>query len=82
MEFTKSDVIQAKNLLFAIKKGKYELDGEEVMAFGQMMTWLAKLITTIETNIVSTATSESAITFPLPTALPSPITKPKKEKKP
>lgn len=43
MEFTKQDLIQCSNLIKALKKGSFTLEGLEVIALSQAMSWLSKL---------------------------------------
>lgn len=43
MEFTKQDLAQCDNLIKALKKGTFQLEGMEVLALAQAMSWLSKL---------------------------------------
>jgi len=43
LEVTKSDLIRCENLVKAIKRGEFKLEGEEVMALSQAITWAANL---------------------------------------
>ena len=40
MKFDKRDLSQCNNLILALKKAKFELDGMEVLAFADMMKWV------------------------------------------
>ena len=42
-KWNKSDLIQAGNILVALKKAKYEVQGEEILAFGQAVRWISIL---------------------------------------
>lgn len=59
--FDQKDLLQAENLMRVLKNGKWELQFEEVLAFGQMTHWLASLTLRIkddlrtQANIVSSA---------------------------
>lgn len=58
IEFTKADLNKVINVMAALKRGKYEVDGEEVLAFAQSFAWLSQLAdkikTQLETPIVAT----------------------------
>lgn len=43
MEFTKQDLVQCDNLIKALKKGTFQLEGIEVLALAQAMQWLGKM---------------------------------------
>jgi len=43
MQFTKQDLVQCQNLIKALKKGAFTLEGMEVLALAQAMQWLGKL---------------------------------------
>jgi hypothetical protein len=48
MKFTKQDLAQSRNMLKALGKGRWELDGMEIMAFHQMMQWFSFIQKNIE----------------------------------
>jgi len=50
MEFTKQDLVQCENLIKALKKGTFQLEGVEVLALAQAMTWLGKLQAVLAAN--------------------------------
>ena len=52
MKFTKDDIAQGKNLLKAISKGKWDLDGMEILAFGNMFRWFGNLQQKIEAELL------------------------------
>lgn len=43
MEFTKQDLTQCENLIKALKKGSFTLEGMEVLALAQAMSWIGQL---------------------------------------
>lgn len=43
MEVTKTDLVRATVALTALRRGKYELQGDEVLAFSQAFNWLTEL---------------------------------------
>ena len=53
MEVTATDAARLKVLLTALKRGKYDLEGEEVLAFAQMFHWASELAVRISTALVS-----------------------------
>lgn len=44
MEVTKVDIARAENVIRALKRGKFEVEGEEILAFAQSFAWLGELI--------------------------------------
>lgn len=51
MEVTKLDLTRADNLIKMLKRGKYELEGEEVLGFAQTFHWVATLKLKIEDEL-------------------------------
>ena len=51
MKFTKQDLAPSRNMLKALGKGKWELEGMEIMAFAQMMNWFASIQKAIEQDV-------------------------------
>ena len=49
--FTQNDSVQCWNLVRALKKGKFELDGEEIIAFSKMFQWVSNLCLLIDTDV-------------------------------
>jgi hypothetical protein len=43
IEVSATDVTRLKVILAAMKKGKWELEGEEVLAFAQGFSWAAEM---------------------------------------
>jgi len=41
IEFTKTDLARMDTVMKALKRGKYELEGEEVLAFAQAFAWVS-----------------------------------------
>lgn len=50
-KWTQSDLNQAHNILVALKKAKYEVQGEEILAFGQAVRWISMLHDEIEASL-------------------------------
>lgn len=51
IEFTKVDLARLENVIKAVKRGKYELEGEEILAFAQSFAWLSALFDKIQSDI-------------------------------
>lgn len=51
MEVNKTDLTRCQTALAALKRGKYELDGVELMAVAQAITWLSTLHDKMKTEI-------------------------------
>lgn len=51
IEFTKGDLHKIVNVMAALKKGKYEVEGEEILAFAQSFAWLSQLADKIKVEI-------------------------------
>jgi hypothetical protein len=43
LEVTKTDLLRCENLVKAVKRGEFKLEGEEVMALSQSIAWAANL---------------------------------------
>jgi len=48
VKFEKRDVVQCENLIRALKKAKFDLDGMEVLAFAEVMRWVNALYNRIQ----------------------------------
>jgi len=51
MKYTKSDLLRAENLIKIIKRGKYELDGMEALAFSQACAWFNGIVEEIKAEV-------------------------------
>ena len=51
MDFTKVDLVHAENLIRALKKAKFDLDGMEVLAFAELFKWVNKLFYGIQKEV-------------------------------
>lgn len=69
MEFTKTDLARLETVMKILKRGKYELEGEEVLAFAQAFHWVSATFDKIREHL----------TTPPPVVKPAPL-EPKKEK--
>lgn len=60
MKFTKNDLAPSRNLLKALGKGEWKLEGMEILAFADMMRWFAGLQKSIETELAAEEAAEKA----------------------
>jgi len=60
MKFTKNDLSHSRNMLKVLGKGKWELDGMEILAFSDMMRWFANIQRTIEMELSAEEAAEKA----------------------
>lgn len=60
MKFTKNDLSHSRNMLKVLGKGKWELEGMEILAFADMMRWFANLQRTIEMELSAEEAAEKA----------------------
>ena len=51
MKFEKKDLIQAENVAKALRKAKYDVNGDEVLALSQMFNWVGGLIIEIKKEL-------------------------------
>lgn len=51
MKFTPADLSHATNLITALKKAKFELEGLEVLALAEVMRWVGGLHKTIKEEL-------------------------------
>lgn len=63
MKFEKKDLLHCNNLVMALKKAEYKLDGMEILAFAEMMKWVNYLHKTM--------TAELSV--PEPVTAPEPV---------
>lgn len=42
-KWSQQDLNQVRNIIVALKKAKYEVQGEEILAFGQAVRWISML---------------------------------------
>jgi hypothetical protein len=75
MQFTKTDLARLEQLLKALRRGKYDLEGEEVLAFAQCFHWAGALFDAMKESL---APKPPVVTAPPPADKPQP--KPKKPK--
>lgn len=50
LEFSKLDLARLETVMKALKRGKYELEGDEVLAFAQAFAYLSSLYEKIKTD--------------------------------
>jgi hypothetical protein len=51
MKFSKNDLAPSRNMLKALGKGEWKLDGMEILAFAEMMKWFSIIQRTIESEV-------------------------------
>lgn len=52
LEFSEIDLARLDILMKALKRGKYELEGEEILAFGQAFVWVATTHERIKSHLI------------------------------
>lgn len=76
-KFNQQDLNQIKNILIALRKAKYEVQGEEILAFGQAVRWISGFHDEVEKELKAppsvVETVAKATTLPV---------EPSKQKKP
>lgn len=63
LEFTKSDLARLDTTMKALKRGKYELEGEEVLAFAQAFAYVSDLFDRIKADIENPVTPPIEMTY-------------------
>lgn len=53
MRFTKADLNPSRNMLKALGKGEWKLDGMEILSFAEMMKWFSSLQRAIEIELAA-----------------------------
>lgn len=76
--FIKDDLAHSQNLIKALGKGKFELEGLEVLALSDAMRWLSKLSQAISQNLEDQKKPAVEISNPVVT---SPVQLPKRQRK-
>jgi hypothetical protein len=60
MKINKTDLSHSRNMLKALGKGEWKLDGMEILAFAEMMKWFSNLQKAIEMEIAQEEANERA----------------------
>jgi hypothetical protein len=68
IEFNKVDLARLETVMKALKRGKYELEGDEVLAFSQSFAWLSSLFDKIQADILKPKIEQDSIKEPEPKA--------------
>ena len=50
-KFSKYDKVQCNNLIIALRKAKFDLDGQEVIAFSEVLKWVNSIYNEIEVDM-------------------------------
>lgn len=58
MKITKVDIVHSKNMLKALGRGKWEMEGMEILAFADMMRWFASLQNKMEVEVADEEAKE------------------------
>ncbi len=53
MEFTKTDLARLETVMKILKRGKYDLEGEEVLAFAQAFHWVSATFDRIKEHLMT-----------------------------
>lgn len=53
MKFEKGDLVHCKNLVTALKKAKFEVEGLEVLALSDVYKWVSNLQQNIEQELTA-----------------------------
>lgn len=73
MEFTKQDLIQCENLIRALKKGNFTLDGTEVLALSQALSWIGQLHAVMKAIVDAPPIKIEEVKSPVTPPSPAPI---------
>ena len=60
MKIIKTDITHTKNMFKALARGKWDLDGMEILAFADMMRWFEKFQNTMEAEVIREEAQEKA----------------------
>ena len=60
MKFNKIDLAHSRNMLKVLGKGKWKLDGMEILAFAEMMRWFSGIQKNIEMELAQEEANEKA----------------------
>lgn len=64
MDVTKVDAAICDTVVKALKRGKYELEGDEILAFAQAFAWVAELKARIENAVAAQKAAPAAAIAP------------------
>ena len=79
MRFTKADLNPSRNMLKALGKGEWKLDGMEILSFADMMKWFSSLQRAIEIELAAEeklAIEQQKINDPNKPLEPKPVEQP------
>lgn len=79
--FTQEDLAHAENLVRAIKKGEFKLEGLEVLALSDAMRWLSRLTKVISLNLQDQQKPAIETSNPSPVITPAPQAVVKRQRK-
>lgn len=81
MKWTSYDKSQVSNLIIALKKGKFEMSGMEILAFSDVFRWLSSLSDHIDKELSANNTALTPNSVKSLDSLTSKITEESKKKK-
>jgi hypothetical protein len=61
VKFNTIDQSNCENLVRALKKGKFELEGLEIIAMADVFKWVTRLHATIQSEIAADAAASTAL---------------------
>jgi hypothetical protein len=50
-KWSQQDLNQIQNILIALRKAKYEVQGDEILAFGQAVHWISSLHSEVKNSL-------------------------------
>lgn len=81
MSYTEKDFEQIKNILKTIRQGKFDLTGDECLAFNQMFLWILNLHNSIKESVEKSKQRKEILNGIVPESPNKDVAKPKRTKK-
>lgn len=79
-KWSQADLNQIQNILIALRKAKYEVQGEEILAFGQAVRWISMLHEEVSKDLKPALPSKTEVVAKLTEKKEEPKGKSKKKK--
>lgn len=79
-KWSQQDLNQIQNILIALRKAKYEVQGEEILAFGQAVRWISMLHDEVSKELKPVMPSMTDVVAKATTVKQLPAPKNKKKK--
>lgn len=80
MEYNTQDLNHCDNLIKALKKGTFQLEGLEVIALAEAMRWLSKLNGIMAAAVTEAAKPAVTVAPVVPPVTPAPVSKTSRRK--